>query len=709
MGSDLNTEIDGIKAYKGVPSLQISQYRHPAWTTTVFVVPRSSIRFRMNVKEFENNCIYFTYERSTGENLYVGQAGVRNKGKGVIQRLKEHESDNLKDAWDIAFVFTSIITDDTSWNGSTLDIIENDFERKTHGINVNRKTPTKSGKTTSDLEEIIHHIEVYMSMLVPELFHVGDDTVKEEQDELRKNELSLEVRDLQDDFSVRNITTPLPTVKNMWDMVENNVELNHTLKILDMACKGGEFLYEGFQRLMKCNDQFLKDKTEYQRAMYILNNQLYGLTSSSVAFLETNNLLYGDDEVRNIHHIKNFENAMALWFKKGYKYGIDQVRKLLFVDIFKDNFKGDNIQDMKFDVIIGNPPYSDNESRGTTGSGNAVYPYFMVAASELAIYSSLIVPSGWMLQYPTGVKHEDVDIFRRNKHIKELHDYMDSYQIFKGVGIKTGVCYYILDNTKSYDACVHEVITENKDKYIVDNLPLFNEDADVCFRDRYVLSISSKIKWGGGQYKFISFAEICAGAKHHFDDGKTILTSIWNDYSSIETDTYNIKYFLKSNNRVHKGYCTEITECGMPNFGYAWINKNQIPRNVDDCARYKVLMGQICNDNYRVMDVPQYVGKNTCCSQSYIPIFSPHNTEEECLNICKYIKTRFFRYLVSVLKIGQNLGNRVYKLVPIQNFFNNSDINWNASIRDIENQLYTKYNLSKEEIDYIESIIKPME
>lgn len=146
----------------------------------------------------------------------------------------------------------------------------------------------------------------------------------------------------------------------------------------------------------------------------------------------------------------------------------------------------------------------------------------------------------------------------------------------------------------------------------------------------------------------------------------------------------------------------------MPNLGYAWVAEGQIPRNAKDYKKHKVLMGQICNDNYRVMDIPYYAGNNSCCSQSYIPIFSPNNTKEECLNICKYIRTRFFRYLISALKIGQNIGNRVYKLVPTQDFSSNSDIDWSQSVYNIERQLYKKYNLSQEEIDYIEKVIKFM-
>ncbi|MCM1222059.1 MAG: hypothetical protein NC548_47075 [Lachnospiraceae bacterium] len=167
---------------------------------------------------------------------------------------------------------------------------------------------------------------------------------------------------------------------------------------------------------------------------------------------------------------------------------------------------------------------------------------------------------------------------------------------------------------------------------------------------------------------------------------------------------------MKSNNKVHRYSCISVTDSKLANLGYAFIAEDQIPRNVDDYKRHKLLVGQAFTaGSPQVMDVPEYVGNNSCCSQSYIPIFSPHNTKEECLNICKYIKTRFFRYLVSILKIGQNLGNVVYKLVPTQDFTSASDIDWSQSIKDIENQLYKKYGLNQEEIDYIEKSIKQMD
>ena len=84
------------------------------------------------------------------------------------------------------------------------------------------------------------------------------------------------------------------------------------------------------------------------------------------------------------------------------------------------------------------------------------------------------------------------------------------------------------------------------------------------------------------------------------------------------------------------------------------------------------------------------------------------NTKEEALNLQKYLKTKFLRLLVGIMKSSQALYQNVYQFVPLQDFTNNSDINWDMPIKDIDAQLYKKYNFSDEEIEYIESKIKEM-
>lgn len=110
---------------------------------------------------------------------------------------------------------------------------------------------------------------------------------------------------------------------------------------------------------------------------------------------------------------------------------------------------------------------------------------------------------------------------------------------------------------------------------------------------------------------------------------------------------------------------------------------------------------------HQILGVPEYAPTNSVCSQSYL--YSAFETETEAKNFIKYIKTRFFRVLVSAIKITQSAPSRVYKFVPLEILDNKSDIDWSKPIPEIDKQLYAKYGLTKEEIGFIESMIKPME
>lgn len=504
-------KMEGIKQCKGIPNLRIEQYRHPAWTTTVYVIPKMALNSkRINIDTLNNNSIYILQQRNQSTalttQLYVGQACLRTDGTAVLSRLRNHLTDNLKDDWDTAFVFTSIIKDDDSWNHSVIDRLEHEFkvyiQNKANCKYLNGNTPRKDNIPGPEIEEIISNIKIYLHYLIPDAFEdVAEEVETTEENLIEKKEISLLVKDLQDDiFGVRDITTPTPTVKAMVDMIPKEL-FNSRTRFFDPACKAGEFLYEIYSRLMDSEDLITKYRDVTKRALHILEDQLFGVAISDISYKSACELLYGDTKRRNIRQLDNYEYKIKEAFSRGYKYGVAKTRDLIFNTIFKDIFNTtgqENIQDMRFDVVIGNPPYSDSETRGTTGSGNALYPQFMTMASAIGTYSSLIVPSGWMIQYPMGVRREIIDELRKNKHIAELHNFADSYKVFQGVGIKAGVCYYLMDNTKIYETCKHEVIPERGDSYIIDNLPLYNEEAEVCFRDKYILSISSKI-WGGGE------------------------------------------------------------------------------------------------------------------------------------------------------------------------------------------------------------------
>ena len=363
------------------------------------------------------------------------------------------------------------------------------------------------------------------------------------------------------------------------------------------------------------------------------------------------------------------------------------------------------MRDMKFSVVIGNPPYSDDEDRGDIKSGNSLYPKFMHIGMIVGEYSCMIVPSGWLtMNQMSGVKRNELKYLRENSNrISEIHDFHNAGDIFKNVTIPTGVCYYLMGEQES-PSCSHFI-----DGMVCETeRPLYDKDLDVSFRDKKAIDIISKIEQVDGK-EYPDFADECAGGKHYFDDGDKIMTSTWNDYSIVKNGEYSIKYYLKSSNKKHKNNLVTVCDgAAIPNLGYAWVSEEQIPTRMhaDDYKRHKLIIGQAftANSPY-VLDVPEYIGNNSVCSQSYIPVFSPHDTEEECLTIAKYMQTKFFRYLVNILKSGQNLSNRIFKLVPMQDFTANSDINWNESLEKIDEQLYEKYKLTSDEIDHIDGAV----
>ena len=115
----------------------------------------------------------------------------------------------------------------------------------------------------------------------------------------------------------------------------------------------------------------------------------------------------------------------------------------------------------------------------------------------------------------------------------------------------------------------------------------------------------------------------------------------------------------------------------------------------------------LLSDNKQVTIIGRaYIGQpRSVCTDSLIPIGS-FETEEEAFNLQKYMSTKFLRFLAGILKASQNLYQGIYQYVPIQDFTNNSDIDWKKSIHEVDLQLYKKYGFTEEEIEYIEKKIK---
>ena len=143
-----------------------------------------------------------------------------------------------------------------------------------------------------------------------------------------------------------------------------------------------------------------------------------------------------------------------------------------------------------------------------------------------------------------------------------------------------------------------------------------------------------------------------------------------------------------------------------------YLSLEQIPKNREMIKNHKVYISAAYGERgdypYYFLGKPFYGEPNSCCSQSYL-VIGPFNEQAECMNVIKYICTRFFRSMIMLKKNAQHNMRYVFECVPLQDFTDKSDIDWSKSVAEIDKQLYAKYNLDDTEIAFIESMIKPME
>lgn len=385
--------------------------------------------------------------------------------------------------------------------------------------------------------------------------------------------------------------------------------------------------------------------------------------------------------------------------KVNARYFEDLINKItnqpqLFIDKVtsgKQYWKNYEIDDkMKFNAIVGNPPYQAikaTEKAGANSSfASAIYPMFIDIAIKLnPSYTSMITPSRWMTKQGQGISDEWVDKMLKGNHFLTIHDYPDATDCFSGVEIKGGVNYFLYSDSHQGDCSYIQHINNSIVSSIGKIDPL---DAGIVIRDSKAISIIKKIvKVEGEYYKDSSFSGMVS-PKHYFDRDE-LLNSNWKGYSRNQTTEYNIKYYLNKT----------LETCG-----YGWVKESQVPKGKQTIKLHKIyipMAGGTGNDS-QILGIPFYGEPNSVCSYTYLVIgydAEKHNfSKDQCMNILSYIHTRFFRFMVSIKKKTQNTTRDLFQFAPLQD--------WSKPWSDID--LYKKYDLSNDEIEYIESMIKPM-
>ena len=347
-------------------------------------------------------------------------------------------------------------------------------------------------------------------------------------------------------------------------------------------------------------------------------------------------------------------------------------------------------QNMKLDAIVGNPPYQVVQATEKAGINSAfasaVYPQFIELSRKLKpSYISLISPSRWMTKTGQGISDDWVDDMINCNHIMTIHDYYNALDCFNGVEIKGGISYFLYSEN-STGRCNYTLHQNGMVSHRYDFLNSLG--AGIVIRDTFASKIIEKIKAVEGNY----IPDICFSkfvSPQHFFDKDGLLTTSWTGFVNEKDKEHTIKYYLNKQ---------------MNSRGYAWVKESDIPKNKEAISLHKIYISKAYNGGdafpHQIIGRAFYGEPNSVCSQTYLIIgYNESFSELTCRNIITYMSTRFFRYMVFVKKKTQDNPSSVFALVPLQDFTKP----WT------DEELYKKYNLTDEEIQFIESMIKPME
>lgn len=343
---------------------------------------------------------------------------------------------------------------------------------------------------------------------------------------------------------------------------------------------------------------------------------------------------------------------------------------------------------MKFDVVIGNPPYQE-EIQGT--SDKPIYNFFIDESIKISNKSLLITPARFLFNAGKTPKVWNQKMLN-DKHYKVKYYEQDSSKVFPGTEIKGGVAITYFDKEKVFgqigtftaftelNEILQKVIHKNDFQSIV---PL------IYLQNRFNLE---KIYNQYPEYKNL----IGSNGKE-----KRLTTSIFTQLPLFLDEKKSLEDIqilgLINNKRVNK-----------------YINQRFLEDH-PNLRKYKVLLPKSNGSGAigEVLSTPlvgtPLVGTPLVgFTQSFIS-FGTFEIKEEAENCLKYIQTKFARAMLGTLKITQDNNKDTWKNVPLQDFTVNSDIDWSQSVVDIDQQLYKKYNLTAEEITFIESKVKEME
>ncbi|MGB4406630.1 MAG: Eco57I restriction-modification methylase domain-containing protein [Sphaerochaeta sp.] len=480
------------------------------------------------------------------------------------------------------------------------------------------------------------------------------------------------------------VLTPPEVANAMLDMLPQELFSDPAARFLDPACKSGIFLREIAKRLLVGLKDSIPDRQE--RIDHIFHKQLYGIAITELTSLLSRRSLYCSKHANSIYSVTSFEEPEGNILFERVEHSWDSNGKCIHCGVSIEKFNRGteletyayefiHLQDieelykMKFDLIIGNPPYQLNTSGDDNGpQAKPIYHLFVQQAMKLyPRFVVMITPSRW---FAGGW---GLDAYRNKmmseNHIKIIHDYQNSSDCFSGVEIKGGVSYFLWDRDYKgkcrFISHSAESITSVNDRYLTE------EGCEIIIRYNQLINIYHKVRAKGA---FIPFSSIVSGRSPF----------------GLNTNHYG---------SLHKKNATDINYFERKGFSYIEISK--ITKNTEAINKYKLFIAKTAEDGKlpgKVIGNITAGNPGTICSGTYL-LVGPFETAEQMNNVKTYMQTKFFRAMVSINKITQDAYSKVYEAVPIQDF----------SKPYTDKELYEKFELSDEEIEFIETMIRPMD
>ena len=447
---------------------------------------------------------------------------------------------------------------------------------------------------------------------------------------------------------------------------------NKNAKILEINSKTGLYpLYVTYSVFRSKCSEYTEDELDRDLQEHLwretVQENIFVICKTPMAKSITKRTLVGfKDTPVNAHYFQDFINML--------KNKPEQFRD----KVLRPNYwgiRGGGI--MKFDAVVGNPPYQ--EMGGSGGTNDApVYQHFALSAERMQPrYISFIIPSRWF----SGGRENLLADFRSNmlsnRSISKMFAFTDSREVFPSVEVKGGLCYYLYDEKHSGD-CEYTLVQNDSRKTVIRNLG----DFDVFIREPILANIVKKVMEGQPDtVDTIISADTPFGIPTNPKGSKKNPVAVYK--TSARNDDIKLFYIESAQRKIE------------------YVKRAAITKNASMIDAIKVFVpeGYGAGESFphQILGIPEYAGSNSVCSQSYL--FVAFDSEFEAKNFITYLKTKFFRALVLSVKISQHAMSKTYRFVPLQDF----------SKPWTDEELYEKYCFTDEEREFIESMIKPME